>query len=86
MTDDKKLKVTLTEAERDLFLNNQLVDKEYFKAAEAKEGNIEIDLSYEQVEDLMGFIAAEAGYSEDEAYDAECDRIYEKLENYLEQF
>ncbi len=47
---------------------------------------IEVDLSMDEIEDVQGYVAAEANHTEDAKLEKELDRLFDKLQSYLDKY
>jgi hypothetical protein len=79
----QKIIVTLTLKERDLILNcifleNYLI--EMLKIALIKNNQIIIPFTVDELEDLLGYIAAEANHSDDINLVNRLEKLYDKLD------
>ncbi|MBE0448310.1 MAG: hypothetical protein IBX64_09485 [Actinobacteria bacterium] len=81
-----KLPVKLTLRERDLISNETFCDPEYIKLAVVDGKGIKVDLSLDEIEDIQGYVAAEANHTEDLKLQKELDRLSDKLQVYLDTY
>lgn len=81
-----KLPVKLTMCERDLIINETFCDPEYAKLAVVDGKGIKVDLSLDEIEDIQGYVAAEANHIEDLKLQKELDRLSDKLQVYLDTY
>jgi len=82
---DDKILVTLTLQERDLILNCMILEKhliEMFKIAVIK-NKISLHCTKYDIEDLLGYIAAEANHTPDKKIVNRLDKLYDKLDNLI---
>ena len=78
-----KIPIKLSLHEKELILEHTFVDEnvtEPLEQAIPKNKVITINLSLEDLNDLLEYIAAEANHSEDENLEEELDSLYDKLE------
>lgn len=81
-----KLPVKLTIRERDLIINETFCNPEYIKLAVADGKGIKVDLSLDEIEDIQGYVAAEANHTENLKLQKELDRLSDKLQVYLDTY
>lgn len=81
---DDKILVTLTLQERDLILNCMILEKhliEMFKISVIKNNKISLHCTKNDIEDLLGYIAAEANHTPDKKIVNRLDKLYDKLDS-----
>lgn len=78
--------VTLTLAERDLIKEHTFYDLHFADLAEVKGRNIILRMDLDHVEDLQGYVAAEANHTDDRGLEVKLDRIFEKLQKVLDEY
>jgi hypothetical protein len=61
-----------------MILENHLI--EMFKIALIKNNQLSIDLNLDELEDLLGYIAAEANHSDDKKLVSWLEKFYDKLD------
>jgi hypothetical protein len=79
----QKILVTLTLKERDLILNCMVLENyliEMFKIAVIKNNQISIHFTIDELEDLLGYIAAEANHSDDRKLVNRLEKLYDRLD------
>ena len=79
----QKIMVTFTLNERDLILNCMVLENyliEMFKIAVIKNNQISIHFTIDELEDLLGYIAAEANHSDDRKLVNRLEKLYDKLD------
>jgi hypothetical protein len=81
-----KLPVKLTLRERDLILNETICDSDFAKFAIVDAEGIRLDLSLDDIEEIQGCIAAEANHTENSKLEKELDRLFDKLQVYLDTY
>jgi len=81
-----KLPVKLTLRERELILDHTFCDPEYVRFAAADGKGIRVDLSLDEIEDIQGYVAAEANHTDDEKIEKELDALYDKLQRFLDEY
>jgi hypothetical protein len=82
------MKIKITEDERDLILNHTFVDDEIIKILkESKnQGKFLIpELTEIDLEELVGFIAAESNHAEDKTIEKKLDKLSTKLSKTLDK-
>ena len=78
----KEIALKLTVQERDLITQQHMIDSELLEKlqiAEIQGNNLIVKLSFEYLEDLVDFVAAEANHAEDKRMEARFDKLYDKL-------
>ncbi len=81
-----KLPVKLTLRERDLIRNETLCNPDFAKFAVIDGKGIKIDLSLDDIEEMQGYIAAEANHTENKKLQKELDRLFKKFQVYLDTY
>lgn len=81
-----KLPVKLTVHERDLIRNETFCDPDFAKVAVIDGKNVRIDLSLDDIEDIQGHIAAIANHTKNKKLQKELDRLFDKLQVYLDTY
>ncbi len=81
-----KLPVKLTLRERDLIRNETLCNPDFAKFAVIDGKGIKIDLSLDDIEEIQGYIAAEANHTENKKLQKELDRLFKKFQVYLDTY
>ena len=79
----QKIMVTFTLKERDLILNCMVLENyliEMFKIAVIKNNQISIHFTIDELEDLLGYIAAEANHSDDRKLVNRLEKLYDRLD------
>lgn len=80
----KKLQVQLTTRERDLILDETLCDPGVLKIAIVADKSIKVNWSLDEIEDVQGYVAAEANHTNDKKLERELDKLSDKLQVYLD--
>jgi hypothetical protein len=78
----ERISIKFTIEERDLFVNQIFAGDdltERLNEATAKGKYIEVAYSLDELEDLAGFIAAEANHAEDRLLEKKLDALYDKI-------
>jgi hypothetical protein len=81
-----KLPVKLTIRERDLIRDTTFCDPDYTKLAVVDAKGIKVDLSLDEIEDIQGYVAAEANHAKIKKLEKELDRLFNKLQIYLDTY
>ncbi len=81
-----KIKVLLTQRERDLIQENTLYDPNFARLAPLEGKKIRVDMSLDDIEDLQGFIAAEANHTNDKKIQQKLDALFVKLQVFLDTY
>src|SRR4030042_4685367 len=81
-----KLPVKLTLRERDLIHNETLCDPDFTKFSVIDGKGIKIDLSLDDIEEIQGYIAAEANHTENKKLQKELDHLFKKFQVYLDTY
>ncbi|OQX63371.1 MAG: hypothetical protein B5M56_03445 [Desulfococcus sp. 4484_241] len=82
----KKIEIKFTPQERDLIVDHPFADLELTKAlkiAQVRGKYLIARYSIDELDDLLGFIAAVANHTEDKQLEKKFDRLYEKLDRIL---
>jgi len=85
---ETKLPVKFTMAERNLIREHTFYYPNFGNLA-ALEGigkQIRVDMSLEDIEELQGYVAAEANHTSDSKLQTKLDRIFEKLQKFLDTY
>jgi hypothetical protein len=78
----REVTIRISKAERELALDCLLADAELERvlgAGTEAGGRLKISLTLDRLDDLLGFIAAEANHCEDRKRQERLDRLYERL-------
>ena len=84
-----KIKVRFTQRDRDLILNHTLAGPDETKQlvrARKREGVYIGSYSLNELDELLGFVAAEANHTKNRKLQGELDRLYEKLESEMQKY
>ena len=85
--DEIEIKFTLQE--RDLISGHTFADPELtkrLKVAEIKGNYLTVKYSIHDLDDLLGFIAAEANHTDDKKLEKKIDKLFDKLSRILEKY
>ena len=81
-----KLPVKLTLRERDLIHEETFCAPELVKFAVVEGKGIRVDLSLDDIEEIQGYIAAEANHTDNKKLQKELDGLFDKLQVYLDTY
>lgn len=81
-----KLPVKLTQRERDLILDETFCDPGVLKIAVVAGKGITVEWSLDDIEDIQGFVAAEANHTKNRKLQKELDKLSDKLQVYLDSY
>ncbi len=81
-----KLPVRLTLRERNLIREETFYDPDFAQFALVVSNGIQVDLSLDDIEDIQGYVAAEANHTEDRNLERELDKLSDKLQIYLDRY
>ena len=82
----KKLPVSFTLHERDLILHETFCDPDFARIAVVEGDGISVYLSLDEIEDIQGYIAAEANHTKNRKLEKDLDRLFDKLQKYLDMY
>lgn len=81
-----KLPVNLTLRERDIIRDKRFCNPDFARFAVVDGKEIRVELSLDDIEEIQGYIAAEANHTENKKLQKELDRLFDKLQVYLETY
>ncbi|MBI5197646.1 MAG: hypothetical protein HZA19_03455 [Nitrospirae bacterium] len=81
-----KLPVKLTIRERDLIRDETFYDPDFAKIPVADGNDIRIDLTLDEIEEIQGYVAAEANHTKKKKLQKELDLLFDKLQTYLDSY
>jgi hypothetical protein len=81
-----KLPVYFSEEELRLIRERTFVDPDFGRVAVVERGKLKLELSLDDIEDVLGYIAAEANHTKSKKVQRELDLIYEKLQKFLDDY
>jgi len=81
-----KLPVTLTLRERDLIRDETFCDPSFAKCAVVDGTGIKVELSLDEIEEIQGYVAAEANHTNNAKLRKELDRLFAKLQVFLDTY
>lgn len=79
-----KLPVTLTLRERDLIRDETFCDLNVAKCAVVEGTGVRVGLSLDEIEEIQGYVAAEANHTKNTKRRKELDRLFDKLQMFLD--
>lgn len=85
----ERIPVRLSPGQRDLILDQAFIDPELqqrLRVAEADGASIVVRLDLDDLDDLLGHVAAEANHSKDVKLGKRLDRLYERLRDIAEAY
>jgi hypothetical protein len=83
---DEQISISLTLRERDLIQKHTTYDPDFAALAEIKNNKIQIKLSLDEIDEVHGYIAAEANHCDDRKLEKELDSLCEKLKKIEDSF
>jgi hypothetical protein len=81
-----KLPVKLTLRERDLIRDETFCDPDFARLAVVEGKGVRVDLSLDDIEEIQGYVAAEANHTKNKKLQKELDRLFDKLQVYLDTY
>ena len=81
-----KLPVKLTIRERNLIRDETFCHPDFAKVAVVDGKSIRVDLSLDEIEDIQGYVAAEANHTENTKLQKELYRLFDKLQVFLDTY
>jgi hypothetical protein len=81
-----KLPVKLTLRERDLIHDETFCDPDFARLAVVEGKGFSVDLSLDDIEEIQGYVAAEANHMKNKKLQKELDRLFDKLQVYLDTY
>jgi len=81
-----KLPVYFSEEDLHLVRERTLVDPDFGRLALAESGKLKLELSLDEIEEVQGYIAAEANHTENMKIQRKLDLLYDKLQRFLDQY
>jgi len=81
-----KLPVKLTLRERDLIRDETFYDPDFGKFSVVEGKEIRIELSLDDIEEIQGYVAAEANHTKNSKLEKELDRLFDKLQVFLDAY
>lgn len=81
-----KLPVSLTVRERDLIREHTFCHPDFATCAAVDGTGIRVDLSLDEIEEIQGYVAAEANHTKNATLRKELDRLFGKLQIFLDTY
>jgi len=81
---ETKWPVKLTLRERDLIRSSMFLNPDFGKDALIDGNCITVDLSLDEIEEIQGYVAAEANHTGNSKLGRELDRLFDKLQTLLD--
>ena len=81
-----KLPVKFTLTERDLIRDHTFYHPDFANLAVLQGKHIKLNMSLDDIEELQGYVAAEANHTNDSKLQAKLDKIFVKLQNFLDTY
>ena len=78
--------IKLTLRERDLIRDKTFCDPDFARFAVVDGKVIKVKLSLDDIEEIQGYVAAEANHTENKKFQKELDRLFNKLQVYLDTY
>ena len=85
--EESLIRVVLTLRERDLITGETFADPEYtdrLTSTGKKDNTITAKYTAEEIDDLIGYIAAEANHTKSKKLEKELDKLFDKLKKLIE--
>ncbi len=81
-----ELSVRLSLHERDLIRDRTFCNPDFARFAVVDGTGIRIEMSLDDIEEIQGYVAAEANHTKDSKLQKELDRLFDKLQVYLDTY
>jgi len=81
-----KLPIKLTLHERDLIRDETFCDPDFARFAVVEGKGIKVEMSLDDIEEIQGYIAAEANHTKNKRLQKELDRLFDKFQFYLDTY
>ncbi len=78
-----KLPVRLTLRERDIIRDETFCDPDFARLAIVDGKRIKVEMSLDDIEEIQGYIAAEANHTKNKKRQKELDRLFDKFQVFL---
>ena len=78
--------MNLTLRERDLIRDKTFCNPDFTRFAVVDGKSIRVELSLDDIEEIQGYVAAEANHTENKKLQKELDRLFDKFQVYLETY
>jgi cell fate (sporulation/competence/biofilm development) regulator YmcA (YheA/YmcA/DUF963 family) len=76
----------MTLRERDLICDETFCDPDLLKSSVVKGKEISVELSLDEIEEIQGYVAAEANHTKNSKLEKELDRLFDKLQVFLDTY
>ena len=77
---------TLTLRERDLIRDETFCDPDFARFAVVEGKALRVNLSLDDIEEIQGYVAAEANHTKNKKLQKELDRLFANLQGYLDTY
>ena len=81
-----KLPIKFSMRERDLIRKHTFYDSDFAQLAVVKGDGIQVDLTLDDIEEIQGYVAAEANHCDNRKLERELDVVFDKLQFILDSF
>ena len=81
-----KLPVKLTLRERDLIRDQTFCDPDFARLAIVKGKGVKVELSLDEMEEIQGYVAAEANHTKNSKLRKELDQLFDKFQVLLDTY
>ena len=81
-----KLPVRLSLRERDLIRDQTYYNPAFANIAVADSTGIRVELSLDEIEEIQGYVAAEANHCDDGKLEKELDALFDKFQKFLDSY
>ena len=81
-----KLPVKLTLRERDLIRDKTFCDPDFAQFAVMDGNGIRVEMSLDDIEEIQGYVAAEANHTKNSKLQKELDRLFDKFQVFLDTY
>ena len=83
---DTKLPVILTLRERDTIRDKTLGDPNFGRMGIVEDKSIKLMMTLDDIEDMQGYVAAEANHTRNKILQKQLDRILQKFQYFLDHY
>jgi hypothetical protein len=81
-----KLPVYFSEEELRFIREHTFINPDFGRLAVAERSKLKLELSLDDIEEVQGYIAAEANHTKNKKLQRELDLLYEKLQRFLDNY
>lgn len=81
-----KLPIILTLKERDAIRDMTVGDPDFGRMGIVEGKNIKIMMSLDDIEDIQGYVAAEANHTKNKILQKQLDKIFAKFQHFLDRY